>query len=75
MENTLPVNPAEGVGAEAVALGLEQVKGTGRVAQAVKVIQAGGDGGNGYPVLGGGGSHAAPVILVVQQGVSKIGIQ
>ena len=67
VEAPIPVNPAEGVGAEAVPLGLKEVQRACGVAQPVVVAQAGGEGGDGHAALGGGGYHIPPVRLILGQ--------
>ncbi len=73
MEHSIPVDPAEGVGAEAVALGLQKVQGTGRITQPVVVAQTGGKGRDCHAALGGSGYNVTPVRLILCQGGGKIG--
>ena len=75
MEYALPVCPAEGMGTEAVPLGLEQIQWSLGVPQPVVVAQAGGKGGDGHAVPDGGGHNLPPVLLVVLQHLGEAGVQ
>ena len=54
-----PVHALEGVGAEVVALGLEQIRGQARAAVGIVVAERGGNGGQGDAELDGGRARAA----------------
>ena len=64
-----------GVGAEVVALGLEQICGEAFGAVAVEEGEGGAEGGNGDAALSGDGDDVAPAFLAVTDFAFEIGVQ
>lgn len=63
-----------GVGAEVVALGLEQICGEAFGAVAVEEGEGGAEGGNGDAALSGDGDDVAPAFLAVTDFAFEIGV-